>query len=117
MTLPDSLYFVYRIMSLQVEVCCSRCTYNVNCNIIIEGKLELESLLAYLRGRVTFQWYKFGAALGIQSNVLENFVKDSEKYSEEKALIKVLKYWLKNHPTQPSWHEVANALRDIIWTS
>ena len=95
------------------------CNNTANLIIIIhtEGKLDLESILAYLRGRVTFQWYKFGAALGLPSNVLENFVKDSEKYSEEKALKKVLEYWLKNHPTQPSWQEVANALRDIIWIS
>ena len=66
---------------------------------------------------MTFQWYKFGAALGVPSNELEKFVTDSEKYSEEKALIKVLEYWLKNHRAQPSWHEVADALRDIIWTS
>ena len=83
----------------------------------VEGKLELENVLVYLRGRVTFQWYKFGAALGVPSNVLEKFIKDSEKYSEEKALNKVLRYWLKNHPTQPSWQEVSNALRDIIWMS
>ena len=74
----------------------------------------MEGLLAYLRGRVTFKWYKFGIALGVPTNVLEKFVKDSEKYSEEKALIEVLEYWLKNHPTQPSWQEVANALTNII---
>ena len=66
---------------------------------------------------MTCQWYKFGAALGVPSNVLEKFVRDSEKYSEEKALTNVLEYWLKKHPTQPTWQEVANALRDIIWTS
>ena len=112
-------------MSLQKEVCCSYkhvTLMHVNESsttvfIITEGALDLESLLAYLRGRVTFQWYKFGAALGVPSKVLENFVKDSEKYSEEKALSNVLEYWLKNHSTQPSWQEVANALRDIIWTS
>ena len=82
----------------------------------IEGALNMESLLTYLRGRVTCQWYKFGAALGVPSNMLEKFVKDAEKSSEEKALAKVLEYWLKNHTTQPTWQEVANALRDIIWT-
>ena len=80
----------------------------------IEGVLNLESLLVFLRGRVTFQWYKFGLALGVPSNVLEKFVKDSE---EEKSLVEVLEYWLKHHPTQPTWQEVAIALRDIIWTS
>lgn len=63
---------------------------------------------------MTSQWYKFGAALGVPSNALEKFVKDSERYSEEKALTKVVEYWLKNHPTQPTWHEVANVLRSII---
>ena len=66
---------------------------------------------------MTCQWYKFGAALGVPSKALEKFVNDAEKYSEEKVLTKVLEYWLKNHPTQPTWQEVANALRDIIWTS
>ena len=65
---------------------------------------------------MTCQWYKFGAALGVPSNTLEKFVEDSEKYTEEKALTKVLEYWLKHHPTKPTWQEVANALRDIIWT-
>lgn len=74
----------------------------------------MECVLASLRGRVTSQWYKFGAALRVPSNTLEKFVKDSERYSEEKALIQVVEYWLKHHVTQPSWQELANALKEII---
>ena len=72
----------------------------------------MESLLVYLRGRVTFQWYKFGVAIGIPTEVLEQF----KGHFDEECLIKVLDYWLKNHPTQPTWQEVATALQDIIWT-
>ena len=72
----------------------------------------MESLLVYLRGRVTFQWYKFGVALGTPTKNLEHFA----DLSEEAALVEVLDFWLKNHPTQPTWQEVANALQDIIWT-
>ena len=104
--MPIQLYNNYSYFKLYLT--------SLHCIIFVEGALTLESLLVYLRERVTFKWYRFGVSLGVPSNVLEKFVKDSEKYSEEKALIEVLKYWLKNHPTEPTWRDVASALRDII---
>lgn len=70
----------------------------------------MENILVHLRGRVTFKWYKFGIALGVPSEVLEQH----EGSLDKDALTEVLKYWLENHSSEPTWKEVSSALQDII---
>lgn len=34
-------------------------------------------------------------------------------YSNEDCLVEILDYWLKHHPDQPTWKEVADALEEM----
>ena len=42
-------------------------------------------------------------------DVLEGF----NLYSEEDCLVEVLDYWLKNHPSKPTWQEITDAQKKI----
>ena len=42
-------------------------------------------------------------------DVLEGF----NLYSEEDCLVEVLDYWLKNHPSKPTWQEITDAQRKL----
>ena len=74
-----------------------------------EVPLDLNSLQEKLQGQVSKQWYQFGLSLGIPMDVLEGF----NLYSEEDCLVEVLDYWLKNHPSKPTWQEITDAQRKI----
>ena len=54
-------------------------------------------------------WYQFGEAIGVRKEVLEKCV----KYPPEESIIEILDNWLRNHAGQPTWREVAEALRVI----
>ena len=71
--------------------------------------LDLDSLLIKLRGKVTTQWYQLGLAIGIPDESLKKL----EGYSEEECLVELLDYWLRCHPGQPSWKELADAIEGI----
>ena len=71
-------------------------------------QLTLNNLLIKLQGRVSLHWHKFGLAISIPDDILEQ-LKD---YPNEDALVEILDYWLKNHPfSQPTWQDVAIALK------
>ena len=71
--------------------------------------LNLDSLLIQLRNEVTPMWYQFGEAIGVEKKVLDKCI----KYSPEESIVEVLDNWLRNHAGQPTWWEVAEALRMI----
>ena len=71
--------------------------------------LDLNSLQQILQGQISKQWYQFGLSLGIPMDVLEGF----NLYSEEDCLVEVLDYWLKHHPSKPTWQEITDAQRKI----
>ena len=77
--------------------------------ICIDDSLNLDSLLIQLRSQVTPKWYQFGEAIGVEKEVLNKCV----KYSPEECIVDVLDNWLRNHAGQPTWREVAEALRSI----
>ena len=61
-----------------------------------------------LDGCVSSHWYKFGLAIGIPEDVLEQVA----DYSDKDALVEILDYWLKHHPSgQPTWQDVKSALK------
>ena len=66
-------------------------------------------LLIKLRGKVKKNWYQFGLVLGVPKEILNQLV----SYSEEDSLIELLDYWLKHHPDQPTWKEIADAMEDL----
>ena len=72
-----------------------------------ETPLNLNSLIHKLQGQVNTQWYQFGLAIGVPQEILEQL----NHYSEYDCVVEVLDYWLKHHPGQPTWQEVADAQR------
>ena len=71
--------------------------------------LNLDSLLIKLRGKVTTQWYQLGLAIGIKNE----FLRKLKGYSDEECLVELLDHWLRCHPGQPSWKELADAIKNI----
>ena len=53
--------------------------------------------------------YHLGVAIGVPNKTLDQLC----DYSEDDCLVKVLDYWLKNHPDQPTWKELADAVADL----
>ena len=76
---------------------------------ILDEYLDLESLLSKLNGKIKSQWYHFGLAIGVPNQTLDQLY----NYSEDDCLVEVLDYWLKNHPDQPTWKELADAVADL----
>ena len=72
--------------------------------------LNLDSLLIQLQDKVTKKWHEFGAALGVEKEILDRCV----NYSPEQGMIETLDHWLRSSSdTERSWGEVARALRKI----
>ena len=55
-------------------------------------------------------WRKFGEAVKIDKNVLDNFAKNC---SPEECIVEMLDYWLRNCTKQPTWNDVAKTLNAI----
>lgn len=70
-------------------------------------RLNLDSLLIQLQPEVNEKWYQFGEAIGIGKNILDKYI----SYLPDQNIIEVCDYWLRNHTGQPSWNEVAAALK------
>ena len=77
--------------------------------LITDILLNLDSLLIQLQAEVTPKWYQFGEIVGIEKKVLDK----CKQYSPEQSIIEILDNWLRNHAGQPTWREVAEALRKI----
>jgi hypothetical protein len=77
--------------------------------VFLENALNLDSLLIQLQPEVNEKWYQFGEAMGIEKSVLDKYV----SYPPNQNIIEVCDYWLRNHTGQPSWNEVAAALKEI----
>ena len=79
------------------------------CTVISDSRLNLNMLLIQLRDQVTPRWYELGIALGIQKETLD----DLSRYSQEQCIVEFLDYWLNNHHSDPTWREIADALKAI----
>ena len=72
--------------------------------------INLDNLLIQLKAQVSSKWYQFGAAAGIDKEVLDNYVKNC---SPDECIIEIFDYWLRNYKGKISWHDVAAILRAI----
>lgn len=75
----------------------------------IDNTLNLDSLLIQLQSKVTKKWYEFGKAIGVGKEVLEKYL----ECTPDQSMIEVCDYWFRSHVGQPTWREVANALKKI----
>ena len=78
-----------------------------------DKRLDLDNLLIQLRTQVTPSWYEFGLALGMDKDTLNKF----SKSPQEESIVKLADYWLRNSPTEPTWRDVAEALKKIGFDS
>ena len=70
--------------------------------------VNLDLLLLFLKDELTPKWYEFGLAVEIPKEVMDGYV----GHPSDQCLIEVLDYWLRHHPGQLTWGEVAQALRE-----
>ena len=54
-------------------------------------------------------WYQFGLILGVPKDFLDKL----KGYPEEDCIVELTDYWLRNHPDQPTWQEVADVVEKI----
>ena len=71
--------------------------------------MNLDLLLILLKEEVTPKWYEFGLVVGVAKEVMDNY----SGCSSDQCLIEVFDYWLRHHSSQPTWKEVAQALKEI----
>ena len=74
-----------------------------------DNTLNLDCLLIQIQAEITPNWYEFGEALGLEKKVLDKCA----QYPPEQSIIEVCDHWLRDHSGQPTWREVANALKRI----
>ena len=74
-----------------------------------DESLNLDSLLLKLDGRLDTQWLSLGTALGIPTDFLTSL----KGYTDKECMVEMLDHWLRHHPDQPTWKEVADAIENI----
>ena len=57
------------------------------------------------------KWYEFGRVVGVPKEEIDHY--SVTGCSPDQCLIEVLDYWLRHHPSQLTWKEVAHALKEI----
>ena len=70
--------------------------------------LNMEKLVAKVGDQVKSQWYKFGQTIEVPKHFL-----DQLSGEDIHCLTQVLEYWLRHHPGQPTWQEVADAQKKV----
>ena len=58
---------------------------------------------------LTPRWYEYGLVVGVPKEVMDTYL----GYPSDQCLIEVLDYWLRHHPGQLTWGEVARTLREL----
>ena len=71
--------------------------------------VNLDLLLILLKEELAPKWYEFGQVIGVPKEVIDTYV----GYPKDDCLTEVLDYWLRHHPGQLTWREVAQALREV----
>ena len=61
-------------------------------------------------GEESSKWYNIGLQLGLHAGVLDS-IRESEHYDSDRCLTSTLKKWLRSADLQPSWSNLAKALR------
>ena len=69
----------------------------------------MDSLLIQIKSDITPYWYQFGKVIGVDNSVLDKCA----RCQPEEAIVEVCDCWLRSHIGQPTWREVAEALKGI----
>ena len=71
--------------------------------------VNLDLLLILLKEELTPRWYELGLVVGVPKDIMDGYL----GYPSDQCLIELLDYWLRHHPGQLTWREVAQALREM----
>ena len=71
--------------------------------------VNLDLILNLFKEELTPRWYECGLVVGVPKEVMDTYL----GYPSDQCLIEVLDYWLRHHPGQLTWSEVAQALREM----
>ena len=72
--------------------------------------LNLDNLLIQLKDKITEKWHQFGVALGVEKEILDQYL----KYPPEQSIMEMLDHWLRSCDLEErNWRDVAKALRQI----
>ena len=71
--------------------------------------VNLDLLLILLKEELTPRWYEFGLVVGVPKDIMDGYL----GYPSDQCLIELLDYWLRHHPGQLTWREVAQVLREM----
>ena len=72
--------------------------------------VNLDNVLIQLRPQVSAKWYQFGAAIGVDKEVLDHCAKTC---LPEDCIVEMLDYWLRNSTEKPTWRIISKALKAI----
>ena len=81
----------------------------MNHELVFLRLVNLDLLLFLLKEEMTPRWYEFGLVVGVPKDVMDGYL----GYPSDQCLIELLDYWLRHHPGQLTWREVAQALREM----
>ena len=81
----------------------------ITCTQFSPFLVNLDLLLILLKEELTPRWYEFGLIVGVPKDVMDNYL----GYPSDQCLIELLDYWLRYHPGQLTWKEVAHVLREM----
>ena len=71
--------------------------------------VNLDLILNLFKEELTPRWYECGLVVGVPKEVMDTYL----GCPSDQCLIEVLDYWLRHHPGQLTWKEVAQALRGM----
>ena len=80
-------------------------TYHNNDSLLV----NLDILLVQLRDKITSRWYEFGLVVGVPKEVMDSY----SGYPADQCVVEMLDYWLRHCPREPTWKDVAHALKEI----
>lgn len=81
--------------------------HKLTIHVIVDNKLNLDSLLIQIQADITPKWYEFGEAFEVEKEALDKWA----QYPPEQNIIEVCDHWLRNCVGQPTWIKVAEALK------
>jgi hypothetical protein len=68
----------------------------------------MDHLIVIFGGKIQSQWWEFGLALGVP-----RFVLNQISGEDIQCLKMVFDHWLKHHPSEPTWVEIAEAQKKV----
>ena len=96
-------------MSELIRHCLVRYYRIIQLFVTTDDLLNLDSLLIQLKPEVTSKWEQFASVVGLSQEVII----DLSNCGPDERMVEMLDYWLRHHPSKPTWREVAQILEEL----